>query len=149
MQPPGYQASLCMRARVFPINPGKVFISSSYFEETSRQGRDQRRDWARQRPGKMKKVGVSWGERPKMNWAAPSASVIPIPKPRLVQDGDYVTYWAQPGETGERAGINQSGWRCSDLPRGRSLETSAKTGGREAETLAALASTPRVASGSY
>lgn len=37
-----------------------------------------------------------------MNWAAPSASVIPIPEPRAVQDRHYVTYWPQPGETGER-----------------------------------------------
>lgn len=58
------------------------------------------RDWAKQSPGKMKKVGVTWGRRPKMNWAAPSASVIPIPEPRAVQDRDYVTYWPQPGEQG-------------------------------------------------
>lgn len=44
-----------------------------------------------------------------MNWAAPSASVIPIPEPRVVQDRDYVTYWPQPGETGERrAGRDKS-----------------------------------------
>lgn len=53
-------------------------------------------------------------------------------------------------ERRESEGINESGWRCLDLPRGSpSLETSAKAGGREAETLAALASTPSAASGSY
>lgn len=52
---------------------------------------------------------MSWGRQPKMNRAAPSASVIPIPEPRAVQDGDYVTYWLQPGETGERrAGRDKS-----------------------------------------
>ena len=57
----------------------------------------------------MKKVGVSWGGQPKTNSAAPSASVIPISEPRVVQDRDYVTYWPQPGETGEqRAGRDKS-----------------------------------------
>ena len=52
---------------------------------------------------------MSGGRRPKMNWAAPIASVISIPEPRVVQDGDYVTYWLQPGETGERrAGRDKS-----------------------------------------
>lgn len=53
-------------------------------------------------------------------------------------------------ESKGRAGINQSGCRYLDLPRGSpSLETSAKAGGREAKTLTSLASTPCAASGSY
>lgn len=83
---------------------------------------------------------MSGGRQPKAGWAAPSASVIPIPAPRAVQDGDYVTYWPQPGYP--RAGRDKlGGWRCSDLPRGSpefgNLSTGCGEEGGEAEMLAA------------
>lgn len=101
---------------------------------------------------------MSWGRQPKTNWAPPSASVILIPAPRVVQDEDYVTYWPQPGGTGERrARINQGkdkSEQCSGGARsaqrkpelGNLSEGWGGEGGREAET---LASTLRAASGSY
>lgn len=85
---------------------------------------------------------MSWEKQPKLSWAAPSASVIPIPEPRAIQNRDYVT--------GERRDKSGGAWICPEekLELGnhkRKLDC----GEREAEMPAALASTPSTASGSY
>lgn len=90
----------------------------------------------------MRKVGVSWEKQPKLSWAAPSASVIPIPEPRAVQDGDYVT--------GERRDKSGGALICPEEKLELGNHKQRLDGGeREAETPAALTSTPSAASGSY
>lgn len=135
----------------FPKRPQEGLLFQLRLLGNFPQGKGPAQRLGRTKPWEDEEGGSELGKAAKDELGCPISFSHPHPRAKGCPGQGLCHLLASAWRDGRAKGwINQSGWRCSDLPRGSlSLETAAKAGGREAETLAALASTPRAASGSY